>query len=77
MDIIRKITNSNVLDDIFDLPENMKNIKILVTLTPYKEQEDFKLGNLKGALSQYKNKDLIETEKNAWTNSAVDRYENS
>lgn len=77
MDIIRKITNSNVLEAIFDLPENMKNRKIVITLTPYKEQGNFKLRNLKGALSQYNNRNLMEMENNAWANSVVDRYENS
>ena len=78
MDIIRKVTNSSVLEDIFDIPESMKDKKIVVTISPYEEDEDnINFSKLKGSLSKYKNQDLIIKENDAWANSVVDRYDNS
>lgn len=77
MEVFKKITNSNVLDDIFDIPESMKNKKIVVTVSTYEDKDNDKLKDLRGALSKYKNEDLIKTEKDAWANSVVDRHENS
>ncbi len=77
MEIIKRVTNSNILSDIFDLPDNMKNRKVIVTLVPYAKKNDSELKDLKGVLSKYKNIELIEKEKNAWADSVVDRYENS
>ena len=77
MEIIKKVTDSSALNGIFDIPESMKNKKVLVTLVPYIEKNNSELRKLKGTLSGYKNIDLIEKEKNAWADSLVDRYENS
>jgi hypothetical protein len=35
MDSIRKIANSSVLEGIFDIPENLKNKKVVITISAY------------------------------------------
>ncbi|MGO1470309.1 MAG: hypothetical protein ACTHW2_09840 [Tissierella sp.] len=78
MDSIKKITNSNILDDIFDIPENLKNKKVVITISAYEGIEDIsKMKSLRGALSKYKNGNLREEEDNAWAMAVQDKHENS
>lgn len=80
MAIIKKVANSDVLDGIFDIPENLKNKKVIVTIKSYDEIEDEdvpKLKNLRGSLSKYKNDSLREKEDDAWAMAVKDKYDNN
>lgn len=78
MEIIRKVIHSSVFEGIIDLPESMKDKKIIVTIRTYEENEKhISFRKLKGSLSKYQNKSLIEKEKDAWANSVVDDYDYS
>lgn len=80
MENLRKIANSSILEDIFDIPENLKNRKVVITISSYDELEDkdtTKIKNLRGSLSKYKNQNLIKQEDNAWTMAVQEKHENS
>jgi hypothetical protein len=80
MDSIRKVTNSNILDGIFDIPENLKNKKVLITISSYDDTKDKdipRMKNLKGSLSKYKNDSLRKEEDDAWAMAVLEKYENS
>jgi hypothetical protein len=52
--------------------------QVEVLISPLCENdEDVKLERVKGALSKYANKDLIQFEKDAWANSVEEKYGNA
>lgn len=80
MDSIKKIANSNILDGIFDIPESLKNKRVLITISPYDDIEDKdipRMKNLRGSLSKYKNENFIKQEDNAWAMAMEEKHENS
>ena len=80
MDSIKKVANSSVLDGIFDIPENLKNKKVVITISSYNHIEDKdipRMKNLRGALSKYKNESLIKQEDDAWAMAVQEKHENS
>ena len=82
MDFVRKVANSNILANIIDIPENLKNRKVEILIFPYKNEHieasaDQKPKKARGLLERYKNKELQALESGAWARAAVDKYENS
>ena len=78
MDSIRKIANSSVLEGIFDIPENLKNKKVVITISAYEDTEDIpKKKSLRGSLSEYKDENLRKKEENVWEMVVFDKHENS
>ena len=80
MSFVRKITNSDVLADIIDLPKELKNKKVEIIILPYENTNNsdiLKKKSLRGALAKYKNEELREKENEAWPNATVGKYENS
>lgn len=77
MDSIRKIANSSVLGDIFDIPENLKNKKAVITISAYEDTEDIpKRESLRDFLSEYKDENLREKEESIWEMVAFNKHEN-
>jgi hypothetical protein len=79
MSYIRKITNSEELSKIIDLPDDLKNKKVEVIILPYEENTKTKKSHksLQGSLKKYKNQELINEENTAWEKMVKDKYENS
>lgn len=80
MENLKKVTNSSILEDIFDIPESLKNKKVVITISSYDELEDkdiSRMKNLRGSLSKYKNESLIKQEDNAWSMAVQEKHENS
>lgn len=80
MENLKKVTNSNILEDIFDIPENLRNKKVVITISSYDEKKDKdipRMKTLRGALSKYKNDNLREEEENAWAMAVQEKHENS
>ena len=80
MENLKKVTNSSILEDIFDIPENLKNRKVVITISSYDELEDkdiSRMKNLRGSLSKYKNDSLRKEEDNAWAMAVQEKHENS
>jgi hypothetical protein len=79
MSYIRKITNSDELSKIIDIPEDLKNKKVEVIILPYDENNNKKTNkkSLQGSLKKYKNEELIKEENTIWEKVVKDKYENS
>ena len=80
MDTIRKVTNSDILEGIFDIPENLKNKTVLITIRSYddiKDKDIPRMKNLRGSLSKYKNENLRNEEDNAWATAVREKHDNN
>ena len=80
VDSMKKVTNSDVLDGIFDLPENLKNKKVVITISAYnniKDQDIPRVQSLRGSLAKYKDTSLRNEEDRAWAMAMQDKHENS
>lgn len=80
VDSMKKVTNSDVLDGIFDLPENLKNKKVVITISAYnniKDQDIPRVKSLRGSLAKYKDTSLRNEEDRAWAMAMQDKHENS
>ena len=80
VEFVRKIVNSDVLMSILDLPEELKSRRVEIIVLPFDEnstqKQSDKSKSLMGALKEYANPDLLETEKNAWAKAAGDKHVN-
>lgn len=82
MKFVRRVANSDVLANIIDIPEELRNKKVEIIILPYENMESVDLKEQKkkrvrGALAKYRNKKLQEKENEAWANAAVEKHENS
>lgn len=75
MDFVRTVINSNLLNRIINLPDNLKDKMVEVLILPIEEEKKEK--SLKGALSRYKNTELIEKEGEVWNLLVKEKNENS
>ncbi len=39
METFKKVVHSNILEDIFDLPDNLRNKKVVITISSYDEKK--------------------------------------
>lgn len=77
MKFARKIVDSNMLNDIIDIPEELRNRRVEIIVLPYEDMEQIDLkaekkGNVRGALAKYRNEKLLEKENEAWQNAVVE-----
>jgi len=78
MEKLKKVTNSSILEDIFDIPSNLKNRKVVITISAYEDTDSIpKKKSLMGSLSKYKNESLIKEEDNAWAMAVQEKHENN
>jgi len=68
-------------DGIIRIPKkfkkfNKKKLKVQIELDEI-EKKKHKVVNVKGALSKFKNSELIKNEKSAWSKAVKEMYENS
>jgi hypothetical protein len=82
MNFIRKVANSNILVDVIDLPENLRNREVEILIFPFEnkntnERIDRNPKSAKGLLEKYKIKDFQNLENGAWAKAVEDQYENS
>lgn len=80
MNFVRKITNSDALKHIVDLPENLRDQDVELIILPIGDHSPSKqtipsTPNARGALKQYANLDLIQFEKEAWAKGVQEKHE--
>jgi hypothetical protein len=68
-------------DGIIRIPKkfkkfNAKRLRVQIELDELEKKKN-KVITVKGALSRFKNTDLIKFEKNAWSKAIKEKYENS
>lgn len=82
MTFIRKVANSDILANILDIPESLRNKKVEILIFPYEqmnpeEKEGQNNKKARGLLEKYKNKELQKSENGVWAKAMVDKHENS
>lgn len=80
MDFVRKVTNSYALKHIVDLPESLQNQEVEIIILPVNNDSPLKRilppsSSARGSLRQYANKDLLQTEQDAWEKGVRDKHE--
>lgn len=84
MNFVRKITHSDTLKDIIDLPENLLNQEVEIFIRPLQTPRPFEQlqeppvisgASVKGALRRYANQNLLQHEKDAWGKVAQEKHE--
>ncbi|OBR63269.1 hypothetical protein A7K91_25305 [Paenibacillus oryzae] len=80
MNFVRKITNSDALKHIVDLPEDLQNQDVELIILPIGDSSLYKRPTAsshtaRGSLKQYANLDLIQFEQGAWEKGVQDKHE--
>lgn len=80
MNFVRKVTNSDVLKHIVDLPESLRNQDVELFILPIGEPSPLNTprpSNLtaRGALKKFAIIDLIEYEQDAWAKGVQEKHE--
>lgn len=79
MTVFRKITNSEILSQVMDLPDDLKNKEVEIIIFPHenhgKDRNEHK--NAKGLLEKYKNENLYSLESEAWAEAVKEKSEHS
>jgi hypothetical protein len=80
MNFIRKITNSDALKHIVDLPDNLRNQDVELIILPLGDHSPSKQAlpssyAARGSLKQYANADLIQYEQDAWEKGVQEKHE--
>lgn len=72
MDFVRQVVNGTDLINVIEMPTSLINRKVEILVLPFEEnkKKSKKKKSLAGFLSKYANKELIETENNAWFEEA-------
>ena len=82
LSFVRKVTNSNELANIINIPDELKNKQVEIIVLPYENMEKYdskkRTGkSMRGVLADYQNEKLQVEEKGAWSKAAVNKHENS
>jgi hypothetical protein len=80
MDFVRKVTNSDALKHIIDLPEGLRNQEVELIILPIEDPiSSRQITNVaptaRGALKQYANLDMLQHEQDAWAKGVQDKHE--
>lgn len=83
MNFVRKVTHSDTLKHIVDLPENLRNQDVELIILPLPTSSSHQASPLpsisgasvKGALRHYANQSLLEHEKDAWEKGVQEKHE--
>ncbi|HIW33320.1 MAG TPA: hypothetical protein IAA29_11095 [Candidatus Paenibacillus intestinavium] len=80
MNFVRKITNSDALKHIVDLPENLQNQDVELIILPIGDHSSFQYTapsspTARGALKQYAKLDLLQYEQDAWAKGVQEKHE--
>jgi hypothetical protein len=83
MNFVRKVTHSDALKHIVDLPENLLNQEVELIILPLPTSPshqtpplpDISGPSVKGSLRQYANQSLLQQEKDAWKKGVQGKHE--
>lgn len=78
MSFYRKIIDSDLLNNIIDLPAQLKNKQIEMILLPITDNTPLSKNNkgARGMLEKYKDVSLLKQEGTAWGDAIEEKYEN-
>lgn len=79
MNFVRKVTHSDALKHIVDLPENLRNQNVELIILPLQDPASDQVyisgSSVRGALKQFANSNLQQHEKEAWIKGMQEKYE--
>ncbi len=78
MEAVRKIVDASLLASVISLPWKVKDLRVEVIVMPVNdtaESAHCSGVSLKGCLKAYANTALMEQEKHAWEEHAVEKYD--
>jgi hypothetical protein len=80
MNFVRKVTNSDALKHIVDLPENLRNQDVELIILPIGDPTPHNTPTpsaptARGALKQFANLDLLQYEQGAWEKGVQEKHE--
>lgn len=83
MNFVRKVTHSDTLKHIVDLPENLRNQDVVLIILPLQTPPSDQVqplpyisgASVKGALRHYANQSLLQHEKDAWKKGVQEKHE--
>jgi len=79
VNFVRKVTNSDALKHIVDLPESLRNQDVELIILPLGDLSPLKQTipvntTARGALKQFTNLDLIQYEQDAWAKGVQEKH---
>lgn len=81
MTVFRKITNSEIVSQVMDLPDGLKNKEVEIIIFPHenhdKDKDKNEDKNARGLLEKYKNENLYSLESEAWAEAVKEKNEHS
>ncbi|MNB90160.1 hypothetical protein D3C75_372130 [compost metagenome] len=80
MNFVRKVTHSDTLKHIVDLPENLQNQDVELIILPIEKPASNPMSTIsppsaRGALKKFANVDFVQFEKDAWKKGAQEKHE--
>ena len=66
MQVVKKILRGTELKNVIDIPSNLLDKKLELTIIPIEERKTKNKKSLYGFLSKYANVDLVNREENVW-----------
>lgn len=80
MNFVRKVTHSDILEHIVDLPEDLRNQEVELIILPLRnptsnEASTFSPPSARGALKQFSNPEFLQHEQNAWKKGVQEKHE--
>lgn len=79
MEVVRKVINSDLLLNIVDIPENLRNKKVEILIRPLATEKSLEKNKLpvKGMLEKYKNIEMLGREAEAWPEAVREKYDDN
>lgn len=80
VNFVRKITHSDTLKHIVDLPENLQNQDVELIILPLENPTSNQAStathlSARGALKRFANLDLVQYEQDAWKKGVQEKHE--
>lgn len=80
MNFVRKITHSDMLEHIVDLPEELRHQDVELIILPLREPASKQTSSVstpsaRGALKQFANPNLLQYEQDAWKKGVQEKHE--
>lgn len=73
MEYMRVVKNSDEIQGVFELPQQLKNRKVEIIIFPYSDSSEINIEEFGGILSNYRQEEKRALEKEAWSKAVLMR----
>lgn len=74
MEYMRVIKNSDEIQSVFELPQQLKNRKVEIIIFPYVDSSESNIEEFGGILSRYRQEDKKNLEREAWAKAVKEKH---